>query len=92
MFLAGILTAIGIIILMLKLNRRWLKRLLGYDIVFDIAVTALMAVIFYGTYSGMMAATVGGIVFSVAVHTIKMIIGSEYAVLQGRQLIWIEAK
>lgn len=92
MLFAGILTAMGVVILLLKLKKLWLRRLLGYDILLDLSVTALMAMIFMGTYSGMMAAIVGGIVFSLSVHVIKMIIGSEYAVLQGRQLIWIEAK
>ena len=61
MIMAGILTAFAFLILFWKLGFRKFRIL---EVPIDIAVTLLMAILFWGTFSGMMTAIVGGLVFS----------------------------
>ena len=61
MIMAGILTALGFLVLFWKLGFRKFKIL---EVPIDLGVTAIMALLFWGTFSGMMTAIVGGLVFS----------------------------
>ena len=62
MWLAGLLSALGLLFLIFKFG---IRRVISYDIPVDIAVTILLMYVFAGTYSGMMAAMVGGLIVSV---------------------------
>lgn len=77
MFTAGILLVLAFILIMIKLNKTTVKRLLSFDIGIDIVVTATMAWLLAGTYSGMMAAIVGGLLFSVFLYIVKQTMGYE---------------
>jgi|TARA_B110000444_G_scaffold107248_1_gene101406 hypothetical protein len=68
MIYAGLLSAVGLLVLIFKLN---IRRIITYDIPIDIAVTALLMYLFAGTYSGMIAAMVGGLVVSVTLFIMK---------------------
>ena len=59
MWIAGLLSALGLLFLIFKFG---IRRVISYDIPVDIAVTLLLMYVFAGTYSGMMAAMVGGLV------------------------------
>ncbi len=61
MITAGILTALGFLVLFWKLGFR---RFRLFEVPIDLGVTAIMALLFWGTFSGMMTAIVGGLVFS----------------------------
>jgi len=58
----GSLTAVAFIVLLFKLP--W-RRLLPYHWFLDFGVTFFLMMVLQGTYSGMIAGLVGGIVFSV---------------------------
>lgn len=73
MIWAGILTAIGFIILVMKLKKTVRNFVLKHDVFFDIGFTALFAWLLVGTFAGMMAAIVAGIVFSVFLWITKRI-------------------
>ncbi|MBN86686.1 MAG: hypothetical protein CL885_04110 [Dehalococcoidia bacterium] len=68
MILAGILSALGLLFLIFKFG---IRRVIAYDIPIDIAVTGLLMYLFAGTYSGMMAAMVGGLIVSVSLFILK---------------------
>jgi len=74
MLSAGLLTALGIIFLLYKVG---FKKILGYDIYVDIVATLGLMYLFAGTYSGMMAAIVGGLFISVVLIIAKQAIGYE---------------
>ena len=57
MLLIGIMSAFGLLLLVLKVGGR---KAIGADIFVDIAITITLMVCFYGTYSGMVAAMLGG--------------------------------
>ena len=81
----GIIAALAMIFLMLKMN---LRRLCGYDVVIDIGFTGLLAWMLAGTYSGMMAALVGGAIISVFLYVVKQRVGAERLVLRNFKLKW----
>ena len=68
MLLIGILSAFGLLLLMLKVGGR---KTIGADIFIDIAITITLMVCFYGTYSGMVAAMLGGLASSIVLFIMK---------------------
>jgi uncharacterized membrane protein YdjX (TVP38/TMEM64 family) len=68
MLLIGILSAFGLLLLVLKVGGR---KAIGADIFVDIAITITLMVCFYGTYSGMVAAMLGGLAASVVLFIMK---------------------
>lgn len=74
MFLAGLLSALGLLLLIFKLG---IRRIIAYDIVIDIAVTSLLMLSLAGTYSGMIAALTGGLFVSIVLWVLKRTITRE---------------
>ena len=68
MLTIGIFSALGLLLLALKIGGR---KTIGHDVVADILITATLMVMFYGTYSGMTAAMVGGLVASITLFLMK---------------------
>ena len=68
MLTIGIFSALGLLLLALKIGGR---KTIGHDVVADILITATLMVMFYGTYSGMTAAMVGGLVASIVLFAMK---------------------
>lgn len=71
----GLLTALAILILIMKMKGDTTRKLLGFDIYLDLLVTTIMVIAFAGSYAGMMAAIVGGLTFSLALIALKKIMG-----------------
>ena len=74
MLSAGLLTALGIVFLLYKVGFKWV---LAYDVIVDIVATIGLMYIFAGTYSGMMAAIIGGLFISVILIIAKKFVGYE---------------
>lgn len=68
MIIAGLLSAAGLLFLIFKFG---VRRIIAYDIPIDIAVTGFLMWAFAGTYSGMMAAMIGGLTISIALFALK---------------------
>ena len=68
MLLIGILSAFGLLLLVLKVGGR---KAIGADIFIDVAITITLMVCFYGTYSGMVAAMLGGLACSIVLFIMK---------------------
>jgi hypothetical protein len=58
----GLLTAIAILVVLWKIG---FKRFKYIEVPIDIAVTIGLMILFWGTFSGMMAAIIGGLFFSI---------------------------
>lgn len=67
-------TALALFVLMLKIG---LRRVLGYDIYVDIGCTILLIIIFQGTVTGTIAATMAGLILSILLLVCKYLIGYE---------------
>ena len=68
MLTIGIFSALGLLLLALKAGGR---KTIGHDIFADVLITATLMVAFYGTYSGMTAAMVGGLTASLVLFLMR---------------------
>jgi len=75
MFTSGIVVFLSAVLVLVKLPKRLLLRLLHYHLTIDLAVSALVLLIHWGTFSGVMAATFAGLLTSVATSAAKKVFG-----------------
>ena len=75
MLATGFTIFLGVGLLLTKLPRRTALRVLKYDLALDLMVTALVLIIHFGTFSGVMAATVAGLMMSLATSGLKRLVG-----------------
>jgi len=75
MLITGLTIFLGVALLLVKLPRRTMLRVLKHDLKLDLAVTALVLLIHWGTFSGVMAATVAGLLTSLTTSGLKRLVG-----------------
>ena len=75
MFATGLMIFLGIALILAKLPRRLMLRALGHDLAIDLLVSTLTLIIHWGTFSGVMAATVAGLLASLATAAGKRLFG-----------------
>ena len=71
----GILVFLGVALILWKMPRRWMLKALHHDMALDLLVSVLVLIIHWGTFSGVMAATVAGLLTSLATSSAKRIFG-----------------
>lgn len=79
MITTGILVFMGVALLFAKLPRRRMLMLLHHDLKLDIAVTVVVLAVHWGTFSGVMAASVCGVLCSIFTSSLKRLLGSIHA-------------
>ena len=67
--------SLGVGLILAKLPRRTMLRVLKHDLLLDIAVSLIVLMIHFGTFRGVMAATVAGLLTSLATSGLKKLIG-----------------
>ncbi len=75
MFLTGFMIFLGTAALLAKLPRRLMLRALHHDAALDIAVSVMVLTIHWGTFSGVMAATIAGLLTSITTSSLKKLVG-----------------
>lgn len=75
MIATGITIFLGVAVILAKLPRRTLLRALKYGAVIDVAVTVLVLIIHWGTFSGVMGASVAGLLTSMTTTGLKRLFG-----------------
>ena len=75
MFMTGLAIFTGAALLLAKLRRRWMLKALDHDLALDVAVTAATLVLHWGTFSGVIGATIAGLLCSVATSAAKRLFG-----------------
>ena len=75
MLMTGFAIFLGVGLLLAKLPRRTALRVLKHDLALDLAVTVTVLLIHWGTFSGVMAATVAGLLTSLATSGLKKLVG-----------------
>lgn len=61
---SGVIIFLGMVFLGIKLPRKYSLRLLGHPLAVDLVVSVLAYIMHYGTFSGIMAAAVAGLMCS----------------------------
>lgn len=75
MFTTGLMIFLGVGLIFAKLPRRTMLKALKHDLLIDIAVSCLVLIIHWGTFSGVMAATVAGLLTSLGTSGLKQMFG-----------------
>ena len=75
MFATGFAIFTGVAILLAKLKRRWMLKALNHTLAIDLAVSATVLAIHWGTFGGVMGATVAGLMTSMATSAAKRLFG-----------------
>lgn len=88
MLLIGIFSALGLLLLALKLGG---KKTIGNDVFIDVLITVTLMVCFYGTFSGMAAAMVGGLVASVVLFVLKKTMRHEKLTVSKKEYTFLKA-
>ena len=68
MMTAGIIAAAGMLFLLFKFG---VRKVITYDIFFDVLITFFLILVLAGTFSGMMAALLGGLIVSIVLFVMK---------------------
>lgn len=75
MLLTGLVVFIGALLILVKLPRKTMLRALKHDLAIDITVSAVVLILHWGTFSGVMAASVAGLLMSLATSGMKRLVG-----------------
>lgn len=75
MLATGFMIFLGVALILAKLPRRMMLKALKHDLLIDISVSVLVLLIHWGTFSGVMAATVAGLLTSLATSGLKRLFG-----------------
>jgi hypothetical protein len=72
---SGIIILLGFVFLVAKLKRRTLLRLLGYPLAIDLTGSIVAYILHWGTFSGVMAAAVAGLMLSALTSIMRWAVG-----------------
>jgi len=75
MFTTGFAIFLSLLFVLAKLKRRLMLRLLHYDVLLDIVVTVFVLFVHWGSFEGVMAATIAGLFTSMATTLAKRLFG-----------------
>ena len=75
MLMTGLMVFLGVALILAKLPRRLMLKALHHDVALDLLVSTLVLIIHWGTFSGVMAATVAGLLTSLATSGAKRLFG-----------------
>jgi len=75
MLATGFMIFLSVVLILAKLPRRLMLKALHHDVALDLAVSILVLVIHWGTFSGVMAATVAGLMTSLMTSGAKRLFG-----------------
>jgi hypothetical protein len=75
MLLTGLTVFVGVLLILIKLPRRMMLRALNNPLAIDLLVSVVTLVIHWGSFSGVMAATVAGLLTSLATSAARRLIG-----------------
>ena len=75
MLMTGLMVFLGVALILAKLPRRMMLKALNHDVALDLTVSAIVLAIHFGTFSGVMAATVAGLLTSLATSGARRLFG-----------------
>lgn len=72
---AGLIVGIALLISLAKMNWHWRMRILSNPLLMDIIIFTLLVLLHWGTYSGVMVATIGAMVCSLVLAAGRKTVG-----------------
>lgn len=77
---SGVITAVGVWMILMRFDR---QKIAGLRTPIDIVFTGLMILTFFGTFSGMVAAAVGGVTLSLLLNATRAFNGAKRLTMKG---------
>jgi len=77
----GVVVALGLLVVLAKCPWRMKMRIISNPVTTDLVVMGILLILHWGTFSGVMVATVGALFCSVTLSIAKFLVGS---VVDGR--------
>ena len=71
----GIVVGIALLVSLAKMNWRWKMRVLSNPLLMDVILLAVLLMIHWGTFSGVMIATFGALTASLVLSTARWLYG-----------------
>lgn len=71
----GIVVGLGLLVSLAKMNWKWRMRVLSNPLAMDIGVFAFLTMMHWGTFSGVMVATVGALFCSIVLSIARRAVG-----------------
>jgi hypothetical protein len=71
----GFIVALGLLVMLAKLSWRNKMLVISHPLTTDLAVFTLLTMLHWGTFSGVMAATVGALFCSIVLSTARWLVG-----------------
>ena len=71
----GIVVALGLLFTLVKMTWRWKLRVISNPVLADVLIFTFLTMIHWGTFSGVMVATVGALACSAVLSTARWLYG-----------------
>ena len=71
----GLVVGIGLLMALVKMSWRWKMHMLSNPLVVDLIIFAALTILHWGTYSGVMVATVGALTCSLVLSGARKLYG-----------------
>jgi presenilin-like A22 family membrane protease len=71
----GLIVGIGLLVLLVKMNWKWRMRLLSNPVIADVVIFILLTLLHWGTFSGVMVATIGALTCSLVLSLARKLFG-----------------
>lgn len=71
----GIIVGIGLLVSLVKMNWAWRMRMLSYPLAIDFIIFIALCILHWGTFSGVMVATIGALTCSVVLSGARKLYG-----------------
>lgn len=71
----GLMVGIGLLVTMFKLNWNWRMKMLSNPVLMDVAIFTVLTLLHWGTFSGVMVATIGALVCSLVLSAGRFLFG-----------------
>ena len=71
----GVIVGIGLLVSLVKMNWQWRMTMLSYPLAIDLVIFIALCLIHWGTFSGVMVATIGALTCSVVLSTARKLYG-----------------
>ncbi len=75
MLASGIFVFLSVLLIFFKLSRLWQLRLLGRPLLLDLFVASATLLLHWGTFTGVMAATIAGLLTSLSTSLARRVFG-----------------
>lgn len=75
MFEMGLIVAAGLLVLLVKLSWKWRMRVLSNPVIADVLIFSVLTILHWGTFSGVMVATIGALACSVVLSCGRWMFG-----------------